>query len=144
MAPIYAGTPHRYPMLLIDSCTERFPGRVRFLKLISANEMFLMRWKDTEPFLPSTLLVDALGQVATLLLREHAAESSAVWYLGGIDAMTFHATIPAGSVVQMDALILKRWKSTARIEVKASIGDQLVARGLMILSQGGSARDARQ
>ncbi|NMO18793.1 hydroxymyristoyl-ACP dehydratase [Pyxidicoccus fallax] len=138
MALIYGGTPHRFPMLLVDSVEELSEGLGRALKQVSANEVLLERFGDAPPTLPSCLLVDALGQVAILLLRERDGGAASVWYLGGIEAMTFHTAIPAGSVLRMEARVLKRWRTTARIEVKAWIGAVPVADGFMVLSQRGS------
>lgn len=141
MAPIYAGTPHRFPMLLVDCVEELAPGYGRVLKLVSVNEALFERFGDAPPTLPFPLLVDALGQVAIMLLRGKDAAAASVWYLGGIEAMTFHAPVPAGSALRMEARVLKKWRTTARIEVKAWCGPVLAASGFMVLSQGGSARD---
>ncbi|WP_240359000.1 3-hydroxyacyl-ACP dehydratase FabZ family protein [Pyxidicoccus trucidator] len=138
MAPIYGGTPHRFPMLLVDAVEELSPGVGRALKQVSANEVMLERFGDAHPTLPSCLLVDAMGQVAIMLLRGRDGEAASVWYLGGIEAMTFHTPIPAASVLRMEASILKRWRTTARVEVKAWVGAVPAASGFMVLSQRGS------
>ncbi|WAM25462.1 SDR family oxidoreductase [Myxococcus sp. NMCA1] len=119
MARIYGGTPHRFPMLLVDAVEALSPGFGRTFKQVSGNEMMFERFGDAPPALPSCLLVDALGQVAIMLLREPDEVTPSVWYLGGIEAMTFHTPIPAGSVLRMEANILKRWRTTVRVEVKA-------------------------
>jgi 3-hydroxyacyl-[acyl-carrier-protein] dehydratase len=141
MALLYAGTPHRFPMLLVDSVEELAPGQGRARKQVSANEVFLERFGDAPPTLPSCLLVDALGQVAILVLRgKDDAGAAAVWYLGSIESVTFHTAVPVGSVLRMEASVLKRWRTTARIEVKAWIGPVLAASGFMVLAQEGSGR----
>lgn len=141
MAPIYGGTPHRFPMLLVDAVEELAPGHGRARKRVSVNEVLFERFGDAPPALPSALLVDALGQVAIMLLRGSDATAASVWYLGGIEAMTFHAPIPAGSELRMEATVLKRWRATARLEVKAWLGAEPVASGFMVLSQGGAGRN---
>ncbi|WP_224364462.1 3-hydroxyacyl-ACP dehydratase FabZ family protein [Hyalangium versicolor] len=141
MAPIYGGTPHRFPMLLVDSVEELSPGYGRALKLVSINEVLFERFGDAPPSLPSPLLVDALGQVAIMLLGGKDSAGASVWYLGGIEAMTFHASVPAGSALRMEARVLKTWRTTARVEVKAWSDSVLAVSGFMVLSQGGSGRN---
>ncbi len=138
---IQDGTPHRFPMLLIDSVERPSPGTGRATKQVSANEVLFERFGDAPPALPSCLLVDALGQVAITLLKGPDGEAPAVWYLGGLDAMSFHTPIPAGSVVRMEANILKRWRTTARVEVKAWLETGPAADGVMVLSQRESKSD---
>ena len=141
MALIYGGTPHRFPMLLVDSVQEFSPGYGRALKQVSANEVFFERFGDAPPTLPSPLLVDAMGQVAIMLLRGQDAAAATVWYLGGIEAMTFDTTVLVGSTLQMEARILKKWRTTARVEVKAWSDSVLAASGFMVLSQGGPGQN---
>ncbi|AKQ63580.1 3-hydroxyacyl-[acyl-carrier-protein] dehydratase, FabZ form [Myxococcus hansupus] len=140
-ARIRNGTPHRFPMLLIDTVEHLSPGTGRASKQVSANEVLFERFGDAPPALPSCLLVDALGQVAILLLKGPDGEAPSVWYLGGIEAMHFHAPIPAGGVLRMEANILKRWRTTARVEVKAWLESGPAADGVMVLSQRGSKSD---
>ncbi|QQR43632.1 hydroxymyristoyl-ACP dehydratase [Myxococcus xanthus] len=138
MARIYGGTPHRFPMLLVDTVEALSPGFGRTFKQVSGNEVMFERFGDAPPALPSCLLVDALGQVAIMLLREPDEVTPSVWYLGGIEAMTFHTPIPAGSALRMEANILKRWRTTVRVEVKAWADAVPAASGVMVLSQRGS------
>ena len=138
MARIYGGTPHRFPMLLVDAVETLSPGLGRTFKQVSGNEMMFERFGDAPPALPSCLLVDALGQVAIMLLRGPDEVTPSVWYLGGIETMTFHTPVPAGNVLRMEANILKRWRTTVRVEVKAWADAVPAASGVMVLSQRGS------
>ncbi|MFP2959163.1 3-hydroxyacyl-ACP dehydratase FabZ family protein [Myxococcus sp. 1LA] len=138
MARIHGGTPHRFPLLLVDTLETLEPGFGRAFKQVSCNEALFERFGDAPSALPSCLLVDALGQVAILLLRGPDEATPSVWYLGGIEAMAFQAPIPAGSVVRMEARILKQWRTTVRVEVNAWAGDVPAASGVMVLSQRGA------
>jgi 3-hydroxymyristoyl/3-hydroxydecanoyl-(acyl carrier protein) dehydratase len=131
-------------MLLVDAVEQLSAGRGRASKLISADDECCERFGDGPPALPFTLVVDALGQVATMVLRAQDPAAASVWYLGSIESMTFHSPVLAGSVLQMEARILRRFQNTARIEVIALSEGMPVADGLMVLSQGGSTRDANR
>jgi len=134
--------PHRFPMLLVDDVEALALNWGRARKLVSANDVLCERFDGEPPALPASLLVDALGQVAIMTLRQQAPSADAIWFLGSIEAMTFHAPALSGCVLYMEARILRRFQKTARIEVKASSEGMPVADGLMVLSQGGTNRDA--
>ncbi len=60
--------PHRPPYLLLDRVTELHPGQsARGLKCVSANEPFFAGHFPGRPVMPGLMVVEALGQLSSLL-----------------------------------------------------------------------------
>src|SRR4029078_6818157 len=75
LAPILAATPPRHPMLLLDRLESVVPGQHAWaLKAVSANEMHFVAAGPAAVGMPPTLLVDALGQLAIVVLAPPASE----------------------------------------------------------------------
>jgi 3-hydroxyacyl-[acyl-carrier-protein] dehydratase len=133
---VMAGTPHRYPMLLLDRLdAPSGPRRGTAWKAVSAGETHGGGGAGTDGLAP-TLLVDALGQLAIAVLCAEAGQAQPVFYLGSIEAMEFGAPARAGDLVRMDAKIERTFRGSSRVSVSARVEERVIARGLMVLSSG--------
>jgi 3-hydroxyacyl-[acyl-carrier-protein] dehydratase len=140
---VMAGTPHRYPMLLVDRLQSLTPGRQgQAVKAISANEAHAEA-ADESCGLPFSLVVDALGQLAIVVLSAGSQEQAARWYLGAIDSMEFGRPLWPGDLVRMEALVQRSFRGTSRVSVRASVGEESVAGGVMVLSTGAGGEAGR-
>ena|ERR1700730_14732693 len=129
--------PHRYPMRLVDrfECIEpRSYGRA--IKLVSINDTMLGA-VGKQRFVPNSLVVDALGQVAIAVMAKGDGTMPGVWYLATIDGVEFGAPARPGETIVLEARILRVWRTTVRIAIHARIAERTVARGVMVLATGG-------
>ncbi len=60
--------PHRYPMLLVDSILELDEERIVGIKNVTVNEPFFMGHFPEFPVMPGVLIVEAMAQVAGVLV----------------------------------------------------------------------------
>ena len=60
--------PHRYPFLLVDSIVELEELRVVGIKNVTINEPFFVGHFPDFPVMPGVLIVEALAQVAGVLV----------------------------------------------------------------------------
>ncbi len=135
MAAVLAGTPHRPPMLLLDRLETLERGRRGTArKAVTAGELQCASAEAGE-FAP-TLLVDALGQLAIVVLGGAEAAAHAVWYLGAIEDMRFEAPAQAGDVLRLEAVVQRSFRGSSRVQVSARVEERLVAQGHMVLSTG--------
>ena len=115
--------PHRPPMLLLDRIDELVRG-----------DRGLATKQLAEP-LASTLIIDALGQVAIAVLSENNADTPAVWYLASIEEIHLGAPARTGETLRLEASVERIWKTTARINLRAFIPNgHDVVKGTMVLS----------
>jgi 3-hydroxyacyl-[acyl-carrier-protein] dehydratase len=125
--PVMAAVPHRHPMLLLDRVLERVPGqRGLAMKAVSANEVQGGRSR--------TLIVDALGQLAILVLAP-ADAPPAVYYLAEITGVEFDRPPAPGDVLTLEATVQKTWGRTSRVRVRADVDGRTVATGTLVLSR---------
>jgi len=135
IAAVLAGTPHRHPMLLLDRIESLEPGRRgAAVKAVTADEV--QSEAAPEGGLAPTLLVDALGQLAIVVLDAAGGAARSVWYLGSVEAMEFPESTRPGDVVRMEAVVQRTFRGSSRVRVRARVGDREVARGVMVLSTG--------
>jgi 3-hydroxyacyl-[acyl-carrier-protein] dehydratase len=115
--------PHRAPMLLVDRIDELVRGvRGTGIKLV------------TEP-LASTLVIDALGQVAIAVLSDETSPEPRVWYLASIEDVQMGAPALPGDTLRLEASISRTFKTTVRISLRASVPNgHDVVKGTMVLS----------
>jgi len=136
IAPILAGTPHRHPMLLLDRLQDLVPGRFgRAVKAVSSNERHQGGGGGAGTF-PASLLVDALGQLAITVLSARSQPRPRLWYLSAVEGMSWESLPRAGDLVEMQADVLRTWRGTSRVGVRATIDGTECFRGVMVLTAG--------
>ena len=101
--------PHRYPMLLVDRIERYEPGVfAEGLKCVTVNEPYLVGHFPNHPIMPGVLIVDALAQLAGIMLRtgalkyagEAAAPMARLGVLASIQKMRFLKPVLPGDQLQ--------------------------------------------
>ena len=80
--------PHRYPFLLVDRIIELEPDkRIVGLKNVTINEHFFQGHFPGAPVMPGVLIIEAMAQVAGVLIYRDMPESERrsklVYFTGG-------------------------------------------------------------
>jgi 3-hydroxyacyl-[acyl-carrier-protein] dehydratase len=128
--------PHRHPMRHVDRLDVIEPRSYgRGTKLVSVNDTMLCV-AGRQRFMPNSLVVDALGQIAIAVMAPGAGTKPEVWYLATIDSVQFGAPATPGDTLTLEAKILRVWRTTVRIDIHARVGERTVARGVMVLATG--------
>jgi UDP-N-acetylglucosamine acyltransferase len=126
---------YRYPSMLVDAIVEHDPGRrVVAVKNVTVSEEFFQGHFPGAPVLPAVLMLEALSQVAAILLlqREDGTPSSRV-YLRGINNAKFRKQVVPGDRLRLEITLGRRRASLARAQATAYIGDQIVAECEMLM-----------
>jgi 3-hydroxyacyl-[acyl-carrier-protein] dehydratase len=133
-----AGTPHRHPLLLLDRLERVEPGRSgTAVKAVSANEVPIGAADGgAGSGLPRSLVVDALGQLAIVVLAQ-AGEGArpSVYYLAGIEGMELDRPPRPGDLLRLTAAVEKTWGRTSRVRVRGEVDGRPVAEGTMVLAR---------
>jgi UDP-N-acetylglucosamine acyltransferase len=127
--------PHRYPSLLVDAVVQHEPGRrLVAAKNVTVSEEFFQGHFPGTPLMPGVLMMEALAQVAALLLfeRENAAPNVQA-YLRGVDNAKFRRQVVPGDRLRLEVTLGRERPPLVRAHGTAYVGDQVVAEGDLLL-----------
>jgi len=123
----------RFPMLMVDRVLELEPGkRIKTLKNVTGNEIQFLGHFGDFAIMPGTLLIEAIGQSASLLFSHTTGKGVTqreFMALAAVTDMRFLVPVLPGDAVVMEINILKRTDEAALIEGVARVEDAVVARG---------------
>ena len=131
-AGIEALIPHRDPFLLIDRVTELEPGvRAVAEHTFTGEEWYLKGHFPGNPIVPGVILVESCAQVATVMAMALPEYRDGLGLFAGIDHMKFKRIVRPGDTVRYEAVIDRMRRGYARVTVRAFVGDELAAEGLI-------------
>lgn len=125
----------RYPSVLVDAVDEHEPGRrMVAVKNVTVGEDFFQGHFPGMPLMPAVLMIEALTQVATLLLLERGPIGPfAHVRLRGVDRAKFRRHVVPGDRLRFEVTLSSRRGSFVRAHALADIGGQPVAEADLLL-----------
>jgi len=147
---VSAGIPHvldrlrdRYPSVLVDRIDEHETGRrIVAVKNVTVNEEFFQGHYPGAPLLPAVLTIEALAQVATLLVIEHrGGEPVGQVALRGVNRAKFRRQVVPGDRLRLEVTLGDRVGTLLKVQGLASVEGQTVAEAeLVLVVQSGGAQ----
>jgi len=125
--------PHRYPFLLVDRIEEMDAERVVGIKNVTVNEPFFMGHFPDYPVMPGVLIIEAMAQVAGVLVLSQIPErKTKLVLLAGVDGAKFRRPVRPGDQLRIEMKLLKRKASMAKMSGTASVNGAVVAEAEML------------
>jgi 3-hydroxyacyl-[acyl-carrier-protein] dehydratase len=129
---IQALIPHRDPFLLIDRVTELEPGvRAVAEHTFTGEEWYLKGHFPENPIVPGVILVESLAQTATVMAMALPEYRDGLGLFAGIEEMRFKRIVRPGETGRFEATVDKMRRGFARVNVRAFVGDELAAEGVI-------------
>lgn len=127
---------YRFPSLLVDAVAEHEPGkRMVAVKNVTVNEEFFQGHFPGTPLMPGVLMIEALTQVATLLLVERGpGRPTTRVTLRGVDRAKFRKQVVPGDRLHLEVTLGKRVGPLVRAMAVAAVDGQTVAEAELVLT----------
>jgi 3-hydroxyacyl-[acyl-carrier-protein] dehydratase len=121
----------RFPMLMVDCVLELDPGKsIKALKNVTGNEIQLLGHFPEQAVFPGTLIIEAVGQTASLLFSETTGtgmgEGEFV-VLGTVMNARFLEPVRPGDQMELNVKVLKQVNDIALVEGSATVDGTTVA-----------------
>ena len=126
----------RYPSSLIDAIAEHEPGRrLVVVKNLTVNEDFFQGHFPGRPLMPAVLMVEALTQMAAVLLLERDdVPPTARCALRGVSNAKFRRQVVPGDSLRLEVELGRTRSRLAKARGTALAADQTVAEADLLLS----------
>jgi len=130
--------PHRYPFLLVDRIIEcDDEKRIVGIKNLTFNEQFFQGHFPGHPVMPGVLQMEALAQVAGILLNKLFGGEGKISYFAAIDNARFRRPVVPGDQLRLEVDIIKAKPRLSKVHAKAFVGDQLASSADLMFSSAG-------
>jgi 3-hydroxyacyl-[acyl-carrier-protein] dehydratase len=108
--------PHRYPMLLVDAILEMEEERIVGVKNVTINEPFFVGHFPDFPVMPGVLIVEAMAQVAGVLVLSHIPDRhNKLVLLAAVEEAKFRRPVLPGHQLRIEMKVIRRKASVAKM-----------------------------
>jgi beta-hydroxyacyl-ACP dehydratase FabZ len=130
--------PHRYPFMLVDKIVECDEGgdRIVGIKNLTFNELFFQGHFPDNPVMPGVLQLEAMAQVAGVMLNMRAGNEGKVAYFMSINNAKFRRPVVPGDQLRMVIEADRIRSRMASVKGKAYVGDELVSEADLMFGYG--------
>ncbi|MBI2191515.1 MAG: UDP-3-O-[3-hydroxymyristoyl] N-acetylglucosamine deacetylase [Planctomycetes bacterium] len=119
--------PHRFPFLLVDRVLELEDGkRAVGLKNITANEPYFQGHFPGFPVMPGVLQIEAMAQVAGLMLVRQLTEKNKLAMLLSLDRVKLRKAVVPGDQMLIEAVAVRIKERTGEVKTKATVDGKVV------------------
>ena len=127
--------PHRYPFLLVDRIIG-FEGDVKCtgVKNVTINEPFFQGHFPGHPIMPGVLQLEAMAQVASILMLRVPANMGKIGYFVSVDNVKWRRPVLPGDTLLIETEILKTRRSIAQAKGRCSVNGQVVSEADLMFS----------
>ena len=99
--------PHRYPFLLVDRVLELSETHAVGIKNVTFNEPFFQGHFPAEPVMPGVLVLEAMGQVAAMMLSAKPGSENLITFLTGVQKAKFRRPVKPGDQLVTTAEMIR-------------------------------------
>jgi len=128
--------PHRFPFLMVDRIIS-FESETKCIgvKTVTINEPFFQGHFPGHPVMPGVMQVEAMAQVASILLFKLAKTTSRIGYFMSADGVKFRKPVLPGDTIFIHAELTKsRGERLAKAKCHCVVNDAVVSEGELMFT----------
>ena len=128
--------PHRFPFLMVDRIIS-FESETKCIgiKTVTINEPFFQGHFPGHPVMPGVMQVEAMAQVASILLFKLAKTTSRIGYFMSADGVKFRKPVFPGDTIFIHAELTKsRGERLAKAKCHCVVNDAVVSEGELMFT----------
>src|SRR5213595_3703291 len=128
--------PHRFPFLMVDRIIS-FETETKCVgvKTVTINEPFFQGHFPGHPVMPGVMQVEAMAQVASILLFKLAKTTSRIGYFMSADGVKFRKPVVPGDTIFIHAELTKsRGERLAKAKCYCVVNDTVVSEGELMFT----------
>ena len=120
--------PHRYPMILVDRVLE-MEGDTRAVgvKNVTINEPFFQGHYPSTPIMPGVLIVEAMCQLAGLMLSQKLERTGKIAVLLSLDRVKLRKPVTPGDQLVIETEAIRAGARYGDVQCRSFVGGELVA-----------------
>ena len=128
--------PHRYPFLMVDRIVN-FEGETKIVgvKSVTINEPYFAGHFPGHPVMPGVLQVEAMAQVASILMMKITKSASRIGYFISADDVKFRKPVFPGDTLFIHAELTRaRSNRLAKAKCQCRVNDAVVSEGELMFT----------
>jgi len=127
--------PHRYPFLLIDRVIEiEGYNRAVAIKNVTINEPFFQGHFPGMPLMPGVLQLEAMAQLAGVLLLRRLEYTGKLAVLWSIDKVKLRGGVTPGDQLRIEVETMRMKGETAQVRGKGSVAGRSVCEAVLMFT----------
>jgi UDP-3-O-[3-hydroxymyristoyl] N-acetylglucosamine deacetylase/3-hydroxyacyl-[acyl-carrier-protein] dehydratase len=127
--------PHRYPFLLIDRVIEvEGYQRAVAIKNVSINEPFFTGHFPEQPLFPGVLQLEAMAQLAGVLLLRKLENTGKLAVLWSIDKVKLRGSVVPGDQLRIEVETVRMKGETAQVRGQGTVAGKLVCEATLMFT----------
>ena len=132
---VQAILPHRYPFLMVDRIVG-FEGETKCtgVKCVTINEPFFQGHFPGHPIMPGVLQLEAMAQVASVLLLRMPGNQGKIGYFLSADNVKWRKPVLPGDMLIIETEVLKTKRNIAQAKGRCSVNGQVVSEADLMFS----------
>jgi len=125
--------PHRYPFLMVDRIVE-FDGDLKAVgvKSVTINEPFFQGHFPGHPVMPGVLQVEAMAQVASIVMMRKTENSGKIGYFMSADEVKFRKPVFPGDTLFIHVEMMRARKNLGKATCKCVVNGEVVSEGILL------------
>ena len=135
MGQILKYLPHRYPFLLLDKVTKFVAGeRLQALKNVTINEPFFPGHFPEMPLMPGVLQLEAMAQLAGMLLLRKLEYSGKLAVLWSLDKVKLRGGVTPGDQLRLEVETMRIKGETVQVKSRGTVAGKVVCEAVLMFT----------